>query len=152
MRYSAGIIPFRLNSDNKMEFFVGHPGGDMWSNKNYWTFLKGGIENGEDWLTTAIREFQEESGYSLEKYCSSDFIPLGAVIQNPTKTVIAFGLYCPQIKENQCFSNMASNGLNPEIDRYKWLTFDEISYCTHKSHLILYEKLIKRFENEFKNY
>lgn len=25
MDYSAGIIPFRINDSNEMEFFVGHP-------------------------------------------------------------------------------------------------------------------------------
>lgn len=143
MKYSAGIIPFRRNENNEIEFFVGHPGGTMWSNKSYWGFLKGGVENGENWLTTARREFQEESGFSLEEYEDSHFIPLGTVIQNPNKTVIAFGLCCPEINPNECYSNMASNGFNPEIDKYRWMSYEEICNCTHKSHIIFYAKLLE---------
>ena len=65
MIYSAGIIPFRRNNNGETEFFVGHPGGEMWKNRNYWAFLKGGVEEGETWQDTALREFTEESGVSL---------------------------------------------------------------------------------------
>ena len=69
MKYSAGIIPFRINKEtNELEFFVGHPGGYWWKNKNYWAFLKGNVENGENWQETALREFKEESGLSMEDY------------------------------------------------------------------------------------
>ena len=45
MRYSAGIIPFRINNTTKeLEFFLGHPGGYNWKNKNYWAFMKGHVE------------------------------------------------------------------------------------------------------------
>lgn len=150
MQYSAGIIPFRINEENKMEFFVGHPGGKKWEKQDYWALLKGGVENDEDWLTTAIREFKEESSFSLDEYNKKSFIPLGSVIQNPRKIVVAYGIYCPHIIESECYSNIADNGLNPEIDRYRWMTYDVLKEKTHKKHLIFYEKLIE-LENEYKN-
>ena len=103
----------------EMEFFVGHPGGTKWEKQDYWALLKGGVEDDEDWLTTAIREFQEESGYSIKEYNINQYIPLGSVMQNPKKTVIAYGLYCPNIDSNKCYSNIADNCLHPEIDKYR---------------------------------
>lgn len=148
MQYSAGIIPFRFNNDDEIEFFVGHPGGKKWEKQNYWAFLKGGVENGEDWLSTAIREFREESGVKLHK--NHTLIPLGCTLQNPTKTVIAYGVYYPDIEPNKCFSNIASNCLHPEIDKYRWITYKELCGCTHQKHLIFYEKLLN-IKNEYKS-
>lgn len=143
MKYSAGIIPFRVNSNNELEFFVGHPGGIGWRNREYWAYLKGGVEAGENYVTAAIREFKEESGLSMEDCESQMLIPLGTSLQNPKKTVIAYGLHYPNINPNDCHSNMADNGLNPEIDAYRWLTYEELKKYTHQTHLIFYETLIK---------
>ena len=143
MKYSAGIIPFRVNSNNELEFFVGHPGGIGWRNKEYWSYLKGGVEDGENYVTAAIREFKEESGLSMEDCESQMLIPLGTSLQNPKKTVIAYGLHYPNINPNDCHSNMADNGLNPEIDAYRWFTYEELKKYTHPAHLIFYETLIK---------
>ena len=62
MKYSAGIIPFRVNKNNEMEFFVGHPGGERWKNIDYWAFLKGGTQGDEHWVHAAIRAFKEANG------------------------------------------------------------------------------------------
>ena len=147
MIYSAGIIPFRRNSKGEVEFFVGHPGGIFWSNKNYWAFLKGGVKKGESWSDAAIREFKEESGLAMEECSSSMLIPLGTTLQNPKKTVIAYGLHYPNIDPSQCKSNMADNGLNPEIDEYRWFSYDVLKNITHKMHLVFYETLIKMHDN-----
>lgn len=143
MKYSAGIIPFRVAEDGKMEFFVGHPGGVEWRHRNYWAYLKGGIEKGENYTDAAIREFKEESGLSMTDCSSQMLIPLGTSLQNPRKTVIAYGLYYPNIDPSICHSNMADNGKNPEIDGYRWMDYEELRKCTHPAHLIFYETLIK---------
>lgn len=143
MVYSAGIIPFRRNSNGELEFFVGHPGGvgNEWT--NYWAYLKGGVEEGETWIDCAWREFCEESGLTLSDVSKTDLIPLGTSKQNKRKIVVAFGLYYPNIEPSECFSNMADNGLNPEIDRYAWFTFDELKNRTHPMHLNFYEQIIE---------
>lgn len=147
MKYSAGIIPFRTNIQGELEFFVGHPGGIRWSRTNYWAYLKGNVEKGENYVTAAIREFKEESGLSMEDCKSQILIPLGTSLQNPNKTVIAYGLYYPNIDPSKCYSNMADNGLNPEIDAYRWLSYEELKKCTNPTHLIFYETLIKMNKN-----
>lgn len=143
MQYSAGIIPFRFNKENEIEFFVGHPGGKKWEQQDYWAFLKGGVEEGEDWISAAIREFSEESGINVENIIKDKLIPLGSTMQNPKKTVIAYGLYYPKIDENKCYSNIADNCTHPEIDKYQWMNFNKLKNCTHKKHLIFYKKLIE---------
>ena len=124
MKYSAGIIPFRKNEDNVMEFFLGHPGGRMWECIDYWAFLKGGVEKNESWQSEML-------------------IPLGTTLQNPKKTVIAYALHYPNIIPDNCHSNMADNGLNPEIDKYRWMTYKELESRTHETHLIFYKKIIE---------
>ncbi len=143
MKRSAGIIPFRWNGEN-LEFFVGHPGGKYWEKKNYWAFLKGGIKNNENILQAALREFYEESGIFLNSEDNTlSFYYLGDNRQNKNKTVYAFGILYPNIDITKCKSNMADNGLNYEIDKYSWKTYEELKECTHSKHLPFYEKLIE---------
>ena len=51
--------------------------------------------------------------------------------------------YYPDIDIETCFSNMADNGLNPEIDKYAWMTFDELKEKTHRMHINFYEQIIE---------
>ena len=143
MIYSAGIIPFRRNSKGEVEFFVGHPGGVGWQWKDYWAYLKGGVEGEETWEETALREFREESGLKLEGITEKNLIPLGTSKQNKHKIVVAFGLYYPNIDPEKCFSNMADNGLCPEIDKYAWFTFDVLKEKAHPMHINFYEHIIE---------
>lgn len=151
MKYSAGIIPFRINKEtNELEFFVGHPGGYWWKNKNYWAFLKGNVENGENWQETALREFKEESGLSMEDYESQMLIPLGTVLQNPSKTAIAFALHYPDIDPDKCFSNLIEDNVTPEIDEYRWVSYNDIKNITHKTHMVFYEKIKNMLDETIK--
>ena len=143
MRYSAGIIPFRINNTTKeLEFFLGHPGGYSWKNKNYWAFMKGHVEEGESWQDTAIREFKEETGLPLADLRKDSLISLGTVQQNSGKVAVAFGLHYPNIDPDTCFSNpIEEDGVTPEIDAYRWIPYDKMKSLTHKSHLIFYEQI-----------
>ena len=146
MEYSSGIIPFRKNKNGEIEFFVGHPGGVGIQWNDYWAYLKGGVEEGESWIDCAWREFQEESGLELDDSLKSKLIPLGTSQQNKRKIVVAYALEYPNIDIGQCFSNMADNGLTPEIDRYAWFTFKELKEKTHPMHLNFYEQIIEMHE------
>lgn len=143
MEFSSGIIPFRRNDNGELEFFVGHPGGIFWKTKDYWAYLKGNIGTYESAETAALREFKEESGVELSNITESDLIPLGSSEQNKYKRVIAFAINYPNIDPKKCFSNMADNGLNPEIDKYAWLTYDEIVKKTHPAHIVFYKTIIE---------
>ena len=143
MEYSAGIIPFRVNENNVMEFFVGHPGGQSEEWDNYWAFLKGGVEPGETWKQAALREFKEESGLTLNDISDWMLIPLGNSQQNKHKVVIAFGLHYPNIDPDTCTSNLIEGGEDPEVDRYSWKTYEELEKVTHKKHLLFYKQLME---------
>lgn len=143
MECSAGIIPFRKNSDGELEFFVGHPGGTDWEKKDYWAYLKGNIKANESAETAAMREFKEESGIDLVNVTKDKLITLGITKQNKYKHVIAFAVYYPDIDPEKCYSNMADNGLNPEIDRYAWLTYKEVVKKTHPKHIVFYNKIVE---------
>src|SRR5208282_2441098 len=80
---SAGLVAFRRS--NGLEVLLAHPGGPFWAKKDdgAWTIPKGLAEPGDDLLTTAQREFTEETNLTA----LGDFIPMTAVKQKNGKVV-----------------------------------------------------------------
>lgn len=142
IKTSCGIIPFRKNKSGEMEFFVGHPGGNYPNQRNLWMFLKGAVEGNETWAETALREFKEETGLTLDDCDNIVLIPLGSVQQNPHKITVAFGLEYSNIDPNKCYSNTV-DGITPEIDKYCWMTYEDICRYTHHTHIGFYDQLIE---------
>lgn len=66
-KQSAGIIVFRRHH-GVLEVFIAHLGGPYWEKKDYgaWSFPKGEIGEGEAPFAAALREFQEETGQSIQ--------------------------------------------------------------------------------------
>lgn len=60
---SAGLLMCRKQNE-KLEFFLVHPGGPFYARKNdgVWSIPKGLPEINEELQTTALREFFEETG------------------------------------------------------------------------------------------
>lgn len=145
IKTSCGIIPFRKNEKGNLEFFVGHPGGNYPNQENLWMFLKGAVENDESWTETALREFKEETGLTLDGCTEEMLIPLGSVQQNPHKIAVAFGLDYSDIDPNKCYSNVTEEGI-PEIDKYRWMEYDDVCRYTHHTHIGFYDQLINMFE------
>jgi predicted NUDIX family NTP pyrophosphohydrolase len=87
-RVSAGLLMFRRNKIDNIEFLLVHPGGPFWKNKDdgAWTIPKGEAQPEEDLLTRAQTEFEEEIGFKL----AGDFVPLGSIKQKGGKTVHAW--------------------------------------------------------------
>lgn len=137
MKKSVGIIPYK-EVNRQLLFFVGHPGG---CRDNYWALLKGGTEGDESDLDTALREFREESGVDLTAYKDA-MVYLGQVKQNPKKNVGAFSVKVEDINPAECHSNLCPNGVTPEIDQYRWMSWEELKPLTHKQHIIFYEKIL----------
>lgn len=88
MRKSAGILLYR-RAGAEPEYFLVHPGGPFWQNKDLgaWSVPKGEFEEGEDPLKAAQREFEEETGIAI----IGNFIELKAVKQKSGKMIYAWG-------------------------------------------------------------
>lgn len=86
---SAGLLLFRKRA-GKIEFLLVHPGGPFWKNKDdgAWTIPKGEIQLGEDPLSAAQREFEEELGFKP----NGTFIPLAPIKQKSGKIVRAWAV------------------------------------------------------------
>lgn len=72
----------------RLEVLLVHPGGPLWAKKDLgaWSIPKGEVGPGEDELSTAMREFEEETGVSPQ----GEFIPLGTITQKSGKAVRAW--------------------------------------------------------------
>lgn len=120
---SAGMLLFRRGQDG-LEVFLAHPGGPFWKNKDAgaWTIPKGEVNEGEEPLAAARREFQEETGIVP----SEPYLPLGTIRQKAGKTVHAWAWEGDADAEA-----VTSNEIRTEWPRGsgRWLTFPEVDRC-----------------------
>lgn len=124
---SAGLLLYR-NVAGVLEVFLAHPGGPFWKNREggAWTIPKGLVEQGEELLAAACREFEEETGLSPQ----GPYLSLGSVKQQAGKVVHAWawrGDCDPAIAKSNTARLKTSAGFRtfPEIDRYGWFSADE---------------------------
>jgi len=91
MPRSAGIVLYRLAS-GALELLIGHPGGPLWANKHEgaWSIVKGELDDKEDPLGAARREFVEETGANVDAQAC---VSLGEITQKSGKVVVAWA--CP---------------------------------------------------------
>src|ERR1700712_4478486 len=89
MLTSAGLLLYKT-TDTGIEFFLVHPGGPFWKNKDagVWSIPKGEISSNEEPFTAATREFEEETGVKL----AGDFMELSPIKQKSGKIVYAWAL------------------------------------------------------------
>lgn len=120
---SAGMLLFRRGPDG-LEVFLAHPGGPFWKNKDAgaWTIPKGEVNEGEEPLAAARREFQEETGIVP----AEPYLPLGTIRQKAGKTVHAWAWEGDADAEA-----VTSNEIRTEWPRGsgRWLTFPEVDRC-----------------------
>ena len=88
-RVSAGLLMFRRNRG--LELFLVHPGGPFFRNKDEcaWSIPKGEVEEGDEPLKAALREFSEETGAPPPE---GDVVPLGEIRQKGGKRVLAWAV------------------------------------------------------------
>jgi predicted NUDIX family NTP pyrophosphohydrolase len=130
-KHSAGLIVYRMR-DGSPQVLMAHMGSPWWAKKDIgaWTIPKGEIEEGEDPLQTAKREFTEELGLQVPE---GEFMQLEPIEQNNNKTVQAWA-----IEANPDISYIKSNTFKsewpphsgktqdfPEIDRAAWMNLAE---------------------------
>lgn len=73
---------------DRLEVFLVHPGGPFWAKKDLaaWTLPKGEYADNEEPLAAAIREFNEETGFTA----SGPYLDLGTIKQASGKLVHAW--------------------------------------------------------------
>jgi predicted NUDIX family NTP pyrophosphohydrolase len=129
-RISAGLLMFRRRK-NKLEVLLAHPGGPFHIHKDdgAWTIPKGEAAPGEDLLTRAQIEFEEEVGFRPKNV--RDYIQLGSIIQKGGKTVHGWAFEGDLPEAFECKSNLFemewpphSGKLKqfPEVDRAEFFT------------------------------
>jgi predicted NUDIX family NTP pyrophosphohydrolase len=127
-RRSAGLLLYRGRGED-LEVLLVHPGGPMWSSRDAgaWSVPKGEYLEGEDPLSAARREFEEELGTPLPEADAAD---LGEIRQKSGKRVRAWAL-AGDLDTTQIHSNTfmfqwpPRSGKMieiPEVDRAEWFT------------------------------
>src|ERR1700735_2300497 len=73
-----------------LEVFLVHPGGPFFAKKDLgaWTLPKGELAEGEDPRACALREFNEETGFSVVS--AENLIELGEIQQKSGKRIVAW--------------------------------------------------------------
>jgi predicted NUDIX family NTP pyrophosphohydrolase len=144
---SAGLILYRRSHGN-IEVFLVHPGGPFWAKKDLasWSIPKGEYVEGEDPIAAAKREFQEETGFSVNGRLDS----LGELKQPGGKLVSVWAM------EGDCDpAQLRSNTFQlewpprsgrkievPEVDRGAWFSIEQARTKLLTGQLAFLDKLL----------
>jgi len=153
MTESAGLLLYRVRNAN-LEVFLVHPGGPFWAKKDLgaWSIPKGEIQDGEDRLNAAKREFCEETGIVPQ----GDFVALAPLKQAGGKRVHAWAI------RGDCDAQaISSNSFSmewpprsgqrrefPEVDRAEWFAMDVAKEKILKGQVGLLEELVQRVKKD----
>jgi len=145
---SAGILLYR-NINGQPEFFLVHPGGPFFKNKDegYWSIPKGEFLPDENPLAAAQREFEEETGRPIK---AEKFIELSPIKQKSGKIVHAWGaegeLDADTITSNtfeiEWPPHSGKMSSFPEIDRAGWFSADDARLKINAAQAALIDELL----------
>ena len=149
---SAGLLMFR-RKNGELEVLLVHPGGPYFQNKDggAWTIPKGEAAEGEDLLTRARIEFEEELGIPA----SGDWIELGSIKQKGGKTVHAWA-FAGELKDD---FKLVSNTFEmewpprsgkvqqfPEVDRASFFPLEEARRKINVAQSVFLDRLIQQLD------
>jgi predicted NUDIX family NTP pyrophosphohydrolase len=148
-KQSAGILLYRRRN-GILEVFLVHPGGPYWKKKDVgaWSIPKGEYAAGDDPLSAARREFQEETGFEPT---NGEFTSLSEIKLGSGKVVTAWAL------EGDCDASAIRSNLFsmewppksgkmqefPEVDRAAWFTLPEAQERIHLAQREFLDRLAK---------
>jgi predicted NUDIX family NTP pyrophosphohydrolase len=145
---SAGLLMYRMKR-GALQVLLVHPGGPYWRKKDEgaWTIPKGEIDDDEDALDAARREFEEERGLRPE----GPFIALTPVKQKGGKVVHAWA-FAGDCDPGRLRSNTFElewpprSGRRrefPEVDRAEFFEVDEARTKMNPAQVALVEQLVR---------
>ncbi len=150
---SAGIVLYRINN-NTPEFFLVHPGGPFWKNKDLhtWSIPKGEFDENENVFQAALREFREETGSTIKTEKS---IPLTPVKQKGGKRVYAWGVkgdINPETIRSNTFEiewppKSGKKALFPEVDKGAWFDIEQAKEKINPAQFAFLEELMRKIKN-----
>lgn len=150
---SAGILAYRFDND-RLQVMLVHPGGPFWAKKDEgaWSIPKGLYEKNEVPLKAAVREFEEETGFTAE----GPFLELGELKQSSKKTVTAWAVEdnfdVSKLKSNTFTLEWPKNSGNvkdyPEIDKAEWFTIEAAHEKILKGQRAFLDRLIKKIPHQ----
>ena len=145
-KISAGLLVYRMRG-GVLQVFLVHPGGPFWAKKDLaaWSVPKGLIDEDEDPLAAAQREFEEETALKV----AGRFIQLTPVKLKSGKVVRAWAVEgdCdPSAIVSNTFSMEwpPNSGLQqefPEVDRAAWFDIEEARKKINQGQVGLLEEL-----------
>ncbi|CAN5141627.1 NUDIX domain-containing protein [soil metagenome] len=151
---SCGILLYRVDkagSAPAVSVWIAHMGGPFWARKDAaaWSIPKGEPLDGEDDLTAALREFEEEIGSPAP---AVPFVSLGEFRQSSGKVIVVFAAEA-DFEVDEVVSNTfetewpprsGKRQSFPEIDRAEWVTVDDARTKLVKGQLPLLDALAAR--------
>lgn len=150
---SAGLLLFRRNG-SALELLLVHMGGPFWAKKDdgAWSIPKGLNEEAEDALTTARREFEEETGCSPP----AETIELGSFKQPGGKVITAFAAegdfdlakFRSNLFEMEWPPRSGKRAEFPEADRAGWFAPAEALRKVTEGQMAIVEALVRRIGAE----
>jgi predicted NUDIX family NTP pyrophosphohydrolase len=145
---SAGLLLFRRSAH--LDLFLVHPGGPLWVRKDdgAWSLPKGEYSGDEDALQAAKREFQEETGISVD----GDFLPLGELRQPSGKLITAWALekdLDPTLVKSNSFSmewppKSGKTREFAEVDRAAWFPVSQARRKLLKGQVSFIDRLAQK--------
>jgi predicted NUDIX family NTP pyrophosphohydrolase len=147
---SAGILMYR-GEGAALELLLVHPGGPFWAKKDAgaWSIPKGEYIEGEDPLSVAKREFEEELGSPPPE---GEFLPLGELVQPSRKVVTAFAIqgdFDPASLKSNLFElewppKSGRMQSFPEVDRAAWFAPGEARVKIQKGQAPFIDRVLER--------
>jgi predicted NUDIX family NTP pyrophosphohydrolase len=143
------VLLFRRQGDVDPELLIVHMGGPSWKNKDAaaWSIPKGELEEGDEALPAALREFEEELGSPLPPV---ELVELGEITQAGGKRIVAFageGDFDVSTVRSNTFTiewppRSGKQQEFPEIDRAAWVNCDEARVKLVKGQVELVDRLL----------
>lgn len=128
MKVTCGIYLYNIKTNN---FLLCH----ATMSRGGWSIPKGLKDEGEDCYTAASRELKEETNIDIKDISILEKHQLPPVKYKKQNKVLESFLIITdtQIDDTMLKCTSLVNGKYPEIDKFKWVTLDELKTLAHES-------------------